>query len=290
MTNQANSKFKIQNAKLGKGKAFLSLLVALYIMFPQTAGADAMLDSLLKDGFGIRPIGMGGAFTAVADDGNAVYYNPAAASSMKPHYLRGYMDSNTDVYNKSDCYAVMTEMGGMAYWNLEDKAGSKADVTAFSFGTRGDNGVSWGITHKNISWTNAITSGRGWTYDVGFKFPISTELSAGVLLQDFIKNTAPVATSIRMGMAMYPMALSKTVFAAEGEFRNLKAAKGADVYMHYGIETSFIQDMTLRAGWSKDRFTAGATATFPYSTIDYAIIINPEVSNTHMLGFRLGEI
>ena len=28
-------------------------------------------------GYGVRPMGMGGAFTAVSDDPNAAYYNPA---------------------------------------------------------------------------------------------------------------------------------------------------------------------------------------------------------------------
>src|SRR4051812_4313642 len=33
--------------------------------------------AFLDDGWGARPIGMGGAFTAIADDSNAPLYNPA---------------------------------------------------------------------------------------------------------------------------------------------------------------------------------------------------------------------
>src|SRR3990170_3935872 len=32
---------------------------------------------------GVRPLGMGGAFTAVADDENAMFYNPAGLNNIK---------------------------------------------------------------------------------------------------------------------------------------------------------------------------------------------------------------
>jgi hypothetical protein len=31
---------------------------------------------------GVRPLGMGGAFTALADDENALYYNPAGLTAI----------------------------------------------------------------------------------------------------------------------------------------------------------------------------------------------------------------
>ena len=38
---------------------------------------------------GIRPMGMGGAFTAIADDENAVFYNPAGISQRRG-FCRSY--------------------------------------------------------------------------------------------------------------------------------------------------------------------------------------------------------
>lgn len=49
------------------------LFSALALFSPQLAAAESY------QGFhrGVRPLGMGGAFTAVADDHNAIYYNTA---------------------------------------------------------------------------------------------------------------------------------------------------------------------------------------------------------------------
>ena len=50
---------------LGNGGLFL-------ISF--TPGTEA---AFVDDGWGARPVGMGGFFTAIADDSNAALYNPA---------------------------------------------------------------------------------------------------------------------------------------------------------------------------------------------------------------------
>src|SRR5271170_4913674 len=40
-------------------------------------GLQPVQAAFLDTGFGARPVGMGGAFTAIADDSNAPLYNPA---------------------------------------------------------------------------------------------------------------------------------------------------------------------------------------------------------------------
>jgi tetratricopeptide (TPR) repeat protein len=60
------------------------------------AGESALV--ILEEPIGARPVGMGGAFTAVADDINALYYNPAGLSfltrpELSTMYLKGLVDS-----------------------------------------------------------------------------------------------------------------------------------------------------------------------------------------------------
>jgi len=57
---------------------FLSLL-ALLLFAPATfaSGAGGYAGAFLRNGIGARPLGMGGAYTAVAEGAEAVYYNPA---------------------------------------------------------------------------------------------------------------------------------------------------------------------------------------------------------------------
>src|SRR5471032_3088508 len=50
------------------------LVLLLSLLSAQT---DSLYAAFLDDGWGARPVGMGGAFTAIADDSNAPLFNPA---------------------------------------------------------------------------------------------------------------------------------------------------------------------------------------------------------------------
>src|SRR5476649_1520563 len=52
----------------------ISGLITLGLVAAFLSKAEA---AFLDDGWGARPVGMGGAFTAIADDSNAPLYNPA---------------------------------------------------------------------------------------------------------------------------------------------------------------------------------------------------------------------
>ncbi|HOW27892.1 MAG TPA: hypothetical protein PK876_05275 [Elusimicrobiota bacterium] len=55
-------------------KRFLTLMTTLCILAPSVLASQTERPMFVR---GIRPMGMGGAFTAVADDQNVFYYNPA---------------------------------------------------------------------------------------------------------------------------------------------------------------------------------------------------------------------
>jgi hypothetical protein len=249
--------------------------------------ADPYLDSAVKDGIGIRPLGMGGAFVSVADDSDSVFYNPAGLATAQTDYIRSYMDMNSDVYIRNESYSICANQMGLASWDKEDKNSQKVDVTALAFGTTGDNGVAWGLTYKNIAWTLPDSVGRGWTMDAGFKIPFTQEITGGVLFQDLLKNTVPTSTSVRAGLSMNSPLLKNSTIAVESEFRNLKSPDGADIYLHYGIETRMSSNLVLRGGWEMDHFTAGATFVMGFCTLDYALIVNQDRTNTQMFGFRI---
>lgn len=303
MTKAINPKSKILNPKQIQTLKFkttresfvlriLGLFSVLCLGFWALASvsqADPFIDSVLKDGIGVRALGMGGAFVSVADDSDAVYYNPAGLSTAATQFIKNYMDVNTDQNSLNDSYSFATKQVGFAYWRKEDKTGQRGGVTAVSFGTMGDNGISWGITQKNVAYDLASSSQRGWTADAGLKAGLSSELTAGILLQDLVKNNVPVSTSIRLGLCLSPESMKNARIVAEGEFRDLKSPNGATTFMHYGVESKITNGLILRGGWAKDRFTAGATATFPYLIFDYGLIINPDSKNTQLFGFRLSD-
>ena len=63
-----------------KKTQILCPLLFVFVLFLTICIRPAPADAVLYDG--IRPLGMGNAFTAVADDENAVFYNPAGLSMM----------------------------------------------------------------------------------------------------------------------------------------------------------------------------------------------------------------
>jgi hypothetical protein len=64
------------------GRAALAALGAL-LAFPCWSGEAAAAGELKWTHFGVRPLGMGNAFVAVADDFNALFYNPAGLARLK---------------------------------------------------------------------------------------------------------------------------------------------------------------------------------------------------------------
>ena len=77
-------------------------LVALAITTPSRAETMITLFELEN---GVRPLGMGGAFTGLSDDENAVFYNPAGLA---------YLDHHTRFGSLYESYFGLTDYGQMA--------------------------------------------------------------------------------------------------------------------------------------------------------------------------------
>ena len=73
-----------------KKNTLLGFLIVGYIalLFPNLTYSEEALTDALFGGVGSRPLSLGGAFVAVADEASAVYWNPAGLgdlSGFKPH-------------------------------------------------------------------------------------------------------------------------------------------------------------------------------------------------------------
>ena len=62
-------------------KTFWMLILIIVLALPLNAGRYA--GDFMMIGSGVRPLGMGGAFVSLADDGSAIYWNPAGISQIK---------------------------------------------------------------------------------------------------------------------------------------------------------------------------------------------------------------
>ena len=96
-----------------KKKVIILALSLVSFFWGGTNGAFSFLSS----GFGARALGMGGAFTALADDSSAMYWNPAGISVIsiyKMHFTGMFLNMD---YDRVLGYAAV-------YERLESGAGS----------------------------------------------------------------------------------------------------------------------------------------------------------------------
>jgi hypothetical protein len=72
----------------------ISLVVITQLFEPGATGY-----TFVKLGIGVRPVAMGNAFTALSDDGNAVFWNPAGLGICNSYYLSGMGMNHLDYFN-----------------------------------------------------------------------------------------------------------------------------------------------------------------------------------------------
>ena len=75
-------KLKIQNTS----KLIASVCVVILMFFAMPLHGEIGA-AFLDIGFGARPVGMGGAFTAISDDANSIFWNPAGLSKIEKSQL-----------------------------------------------------------------------------------------------------------------------------------------------------------------------------------------------------------
>ena len=61
----------------------IAIILSLCGSFYALTGTEGVGIPILDLDLGARPLGMGGAFVAVANDGNAGYWNPAGLSQLQ---------------------------------------------------------------------------------------------------------------------------------------------------------------------------------------------------------------
>jgi hypothetical protein len=64
-------------------KVFILLLTLVTVPFMGTLSAGRYAGDFMSIGSGVRPLGMGGAYSAVANDGNAIYWNASGIAQIR---------------------------------------------------------------------------------------------------------------------------------------------------------------------------------------------------------------
>ncbi len=295
-------------------KLFLTIFCLISLSFLGSGPVSACV--------GGRPMAMGACFTGVADDINAVYWNPAGLVQLKGgEFTWTYTLNNRDIYNYDDYLAAGTydpRIGlayAIGYINIDDRwvfgylpAGNpafkerKISELIFSLAKR-INGqwsiggnirfVNYGLGYDFSPYDKVIDTATFMAVDLSLLFKATDRLRFGLLLQDFNKPEFVI-------FDWY-----KNIYLRGIYILNVRPAVSyqvtdsllvtASVYDLLGESTAVetrqrfrfgfeqrINNFTLRAGSDRGNITLGCGLKLAGLEIDYAFL--PDMAETHMLG------
>jgi hypothetical protein len=156
----------------------LLLVILILILFSQGQAAGAMPE-------GIRPLGMGGAFLAVADDHHSIFYNPAGiirVPGREISYIRNY-ESLRETYRLT--LVSPDEGAGSFALAWEEKGENRLGI--LSYALKMGQVLSLGANYKYIKKpiVNADEDkGKGTGWDLGILFKFSKHFSIGWAIYD----------------------------------------------------------------------------------------------------------
>lgn len=290
------------------------LSLAILLVFASQGSRGAETASFLDIGADARAPGMGGAFTALADDGNSLYWNPAGLSKLQ---MREFTASHAEMLEStrldSLTYAHPTHQGtfaaGLTYLShgeIEGRDGlgrptagfGAADAAVSAGYARSLDFAEVGASFKYIRSHIGSTEAQTVAADVGAKRQIGKmvvgaavrNLGPGLKFQDQ-RNDLPLRLALG---AAYKFTGGH---AAAAEFLNAPRGGGADAAV--GGEYQAVKNFYVRTGYTTrtaitggSGFDAARGLTMGLGfrnvkwSLDYAVLPSGELGHSHR--FSLG--
>ena len=272
------------------------------------AGIGTTGAQFLQVGVGARPLAMGGAFSALADDANAVNWNPGGLAEVKSKQLTASYNSLFKDENQGFlAYASPAgDAGAMAvgvnYLVVSDIARRDQDtetpdstfansnyVLDLAYGRPFGDALSMGVNLKYIREDLDAFKGSAMAMDVGALYKTSIEgLTAGAVVQNLGTKLGPDPLPLLLkGGAAYKMLSQRLVLAADVDWQAIDQR----AYGNLGAEFWIDKALALRGGYevghSVDKagsmvgFAGGLGVKLSQMTLDYAFVPFGDLGNTH---------
>ena len=285
----------------------------LFVICPPEAEGKTK-GTFLTLGTGARALGMGSAFCGVADDANAIYWNPAGLALLYRQEITGlHINLWEETLYDSLYYAhplgkigtfglglIRLSVGG-----IEKRQSPLDEVSTFSntevalFASYSRNiwkEISGGISLKGIEHKLDIYEATGFGMDVGFLCHLPKNFSIGInfqnLLSPYIKlkskgDNYPLNSKIGIAYSIFnllPRHKNKLTFAVD-----LDKTDGVETEQHYGLEYWFKDMFALRGGYDNiNDFTGGLGVKYRDFQCDYAFAQHEELETSHRFSFTAG--
>ena len=260
---------------------------------------------------GTRPIGMGDAFTATADDANSVRRNPAGLPRLgiyafelerTPGRLFGQLETNylSAVIPISAKSALGTDWVNVGINDDELNAGRSH--FNFSYGYLPTRYLSVGVNLKYFTQSVSLDNesqgtANGWGTDVGIIVRPSHRWSVGMVAQDVVSFGSGEGLVRGRWIRHHPDVseeISNTIYKFGVAYRpTLQWLFGADLTdrIHLGAEFLPNTNFAVRAGFQKDletdeapTYSLGGSVKFRWLNFNTAYLISPTLPTTIYAG------
>ncbi len=300
--------------KFEKLKPILFALCGLAVWAVGSSQAWAIFDRGGILGVGTRAMGLSGAFTAMADDPSAAYWNPAGLGQLDRSEILGMYGSYLNdkdrnlyfsfQYPLPDDIHLALSTNNLFYTDIpgahEDQyMGSVAIPLDFVTGKRLLAGVNFRYLFSDLGNGNGSAQGTG--VDLGFlfrqPFQDSTEFRAGLVLTDLsttihydstgVEQPVPSLLTVGLAYRFDPTTLVSADFP--WNISNDALVGGGNIQVRGGVEHWFFDGrLGLRAGCISfstlpAEFSLGASYRAADWSMDYAYSNHPQLGNNHRL-------
>ncbi|MFA5034649.1 MAG: hypothetical protein WC500_02590 [Candidatus Margulisiibacteriota bacterium] len=292
-------------------KATLFLLITWLLLTAVNALGQSGADiAVLNAGVGARPLAMGGAFTSVADNADAPYWNPAGLGFISSQEITS---SQTRLSTDADHYYlsyvtpalggtiglswIQVGLGNIAQTSSEvDIHNEVQNISLFSYfssayllsyGKKLNDHIAFGLTAKYLSSEMfGISGGSGWGYSLTpgvmlrlakYRVTIGFKIDELINTQQWgtgtVENVSPKA---RLGLNWLPWSESRVAVDIS---QMIKSGYSPEVAT--GVEWSQ-GCIAYRAGYNSSGLTAGVGFTVGHARLDYGYVQDGNFSSNNV--------
>ncbi len=249
----------------------------LWILSLALLAGSSRAEPIGEMGASARAIGMGGAFTAIADDESAVFYNPAGLASLSRLMISAFYQRVFDVVH----HIALT--GAARSWGVQlihidtgpiestnEFGNPSGELTSYA-ATAGLLGAAFSVGNLSLGVRGKLSGDpqeTHWGIDLGALVRLGI-LRAGVVTENLLGSRV---ISIRLGVA--------SVFAVNPRLTVTPALEVWDLLsrpeVHVGLEIS-INGAQIRLGYDGIALSTGAGVQWRGVRLDWAYRMHPQL-------------
>lgn len=278
----------------------ITVIAALVLFLPSGVGAGSPSEQVP---IGPRAISMGSAFSAVANDATAMFWNPAGLAQIDYQEISG---THADLFGtgiKDNYFAFVLPISrrqvvGFDWYHSgydDDELTFGENRFDLSYSRRLHSTLSVGLSGKILTRGidldgSTVREGRGFGMDLGVLAAPVQKIQIGLVAQDVFDTEVDYSEegesiayprNVRFGSAYMPTDKSVVAFDIDDRY-------------HLGGEYRIVEEIALRGGWEKDRdgdesstYTFGAGVKVGVFRFDYAYVDHPVLGSTNHFGLSM---